>query len=653
LLRGLRQHQEAFMHPLTVPFTSARHTVLAATVALLLGGCAGTPTAPGSSTGAAAAPSSPATPSRQLITSGNQLPRSSVALPVLPSELFRLPMAQLSPLVTGIDTEVRAELERFEIRDRSTLDGYSSTRLTLAMLRGDHAAVPGVIREWRARQEKPAAAATTAMLTEAASAARAAGGDLAAQRRVFRERFEAHVNRLSWEVVANTVRAQKGSLEINNPVVTMASVQSRLDPAARNAGMKLDRGSVVGVLQQRVFIEHVLPFREEAVAVLGDFIARHEKPIADTWTPRTFALKADAPARPVTVGIWDSGVDPSLFRMAAPVAGIGFDLEARLEPGLLQPLGEWAAQWPQVQQWLRGARDVQANVDSPAASAYRRHFAQLKAEEVSGFIESMRLAGNYYHGTHVAGIAVDGNPFARVFAGRITFGWKTEPLPVTEERRERAKAAARATVQAFRDAGARVVNMSFGGSERGGEAALQFHGVGKDGEERRALARRYFTEARDNMRDAMAAAPEILFITTSGNSDSDSGFEETSPADIQLPNLMTIGAVDSAGQETSFSSFGRTTVAHANGYQVDSFIPGGARLKASGTSMAAPQVANLAAKLWALYPELSVAQVRQLILDGAERSGRVNLIHPRRTLELAAALKPNGPRPADWAVPAR
>ena len=50
---------------------------------------------------------------------------------------------------------------------------------------------------------------------------------------------------------------------------------------------------------------------------------------------------------------------------------------------------------------------------------------------------------------------------------------------------------------------------------------------------------------------------------------------------------------------------------------------------------------------WALYPGLSVAQVRQLILDGAERNGRVNLIHPRRTLELAARLQGSGPRPAD------
>jgi hypothetical protein len=51
--------------------------------------------------------------------------------------------------------------------------------------------------------------------------------------------------------------------------------------------------------------------------------------------------------------------------------------------------------------------------------------------------------------------------------------------------------------------------------------------------------------------------------------------------------------------------------------------------------MASPQVANLAAKLFAMKPALTVQQAKALILQGAEKNGRVNLVNPRRTLELA------------------
>jgi hypothetical protein len=50
--------------------------------------------------------------------------------------------------------------------------------------------------------------------------------------------------------------------------------------------------------------------------------------------------------------------------------------------------------------------------------------------------------------------------------------------------------------------------------------------------------------------------------------------------------------------------------------------------------MASPQVANAAAKLFALKPTLTVAQVREALLKGADQRGRVNLVNPRRSAEL-------------------
>jgi subtilisin family serine protease len=97
------------------------------------------------------------------------------------------------------------------------------------------------------------------------------------------------------------------------------------------------------------------------------------------------------------------------------------------------------------------------------------------------------------------------------------------------------------------------------------------------------------------------------------------------------------GAGDRAGDEASFTSYGPTVVVHANGYQVESVIPGGEKVAESGTSMAAPQVTNLAAKLLAVSPKLTPTQLIAIIRDTAEKTadGRRNLIHPAKALAAA------------------
>ncbi len=104
---------------------------------------------------------------------------------------------------------------------------------------------------------------------------------------------------------------------------------------------------------------------------------------------------------------------------------------------------------------------------------------------------------------------------------------------------------------------------------------------------------------------------------------------------------MSIGAVDQAGDETGFTSFGVVDV-YANGFEVTSNVPGCHRLRMSGTSQASPNVTNLAAKILAVNPRLNPMQVRALIVRGADskKAGEreVKLINPSKTMKLLGAM---------------
>lgn len=195
----------------------------------------------------------------------------------------------------------------------------------------------------------------------------------------------------------------------------------------------------------------------------------------------------------------------------------------------------------------------------------------------------------------------------------------------------------RETIEYFKQNCVRVVNMSWSYSPQGFEQALEANNAGGSAEERRQLASRIIEIYAEALREGIASAPEILFVAAAGNDNADNRFIEGVPSSLDLPNLVTAGAVDRAGDEAGLTSYGKVDV-YANGVQVPSRIPGGEVISLSGTSMSAPQVVNLAAKLLALKPGLTVAEVRRAIIEAADEKTigegkRIRLLNPKASLE--------------------
>ena len=114
----------------------------------------------------------------------------------------------------------------------------------------------------------------------------------------------------------------------------------------------------------------------------------------------------------------------------------------------------------------------------------------------------------------------------------------------------------------------------------------------------------------------------------------------TSPRAFACRICSLSGAVDASGKPTTFTTTGKNVDLYADGYQIDSLVPGGQHMKFSGTSMASPQVANLAAKLIVLDPGLNVAQTIALIRKGAtplaDHPGKF-IINPAASVKLLQA----------------
>jgi subtilisin family serine protease len=396
----------------------------------------------------------------------------------------------------------------------------------------------------------------------------------------------------------------------------------------------------------RKSIQFDVPLKAQRSEVLGKYVTAHNVMKPDIWEAREVTLTANDKLTPVLVGIWDSGVDVSIFGenvytdlhpTASGNHGWAFLDDGGVSHDWTYPLtAAQEKEYPTFRDEIKASQDLENGVDSPEAKALQQKMSTYTPEQMHQRSELHKVLGFYMHGTHVAGIAVRGNPAARLVVARFDDQLPDLPFVPTPEWAHRMAADFQQMSDYFRTRNVRVVNLSWGDDPQEIELWLSKTGGPSDPAERKAKAAEIYAIWHDAVETAMKGAPNTLFVCAAGNADSDASFLQDVPAGLHLPNLIAVGAVNQAGDETSFTSYGPTVLVDADGYEVESYVPGGARAKLSGTSMASPNVTNLAAKLFALDPSLTPAQAIELIKAGATASedGRRHLINPKKSVEL-------------------
>ena len=122
-----------------------------------------------------------------------------------------------------------------------------------------------------------------------------------------------------------------------------------------------------------------------------------------------------------------------------------------------------------------------------------------------------------------------------------------------------------------------------------------------------------------------AASKDVLIVNAAGNDGKNMDVEKTFPNDSRdliteiSDNVLTVGAMSANYNENlpaSFSNYGKINVdVFAPGVQIYSTTPEGGYAKFSGTSMAAPSTAGVAALIRSYYPKLSASQVKHILMN--------------------------------------
>lgn len=204
------------------------------------------------------------------------------------------------------------------------------------------------------------------------------------------------------------------------------------------------------------------------------------------------------------------------------------------------------------------------------------------------------------HGTHVAGIIAAARAPADSGLG-IASAVRVIAIRAVPDGDERDKDVANAIRYAV-DNGAQIINMSFG---------------------KPYSPYKHLVDAAVRYADSKG----VLMVHGAGNDGKNLDVEKSFPSPAYLDggrarHWISVGASSwHAGDSlvAPFSNYGKSTVdVFAPGVDIFSTVPGGFEQE-SGTSMASPVVAGLAALLMSYFPDLGAADVRRIILESATK----------------------------------
>ncbi len=595
---------------------------------------------------------------RQFVSRHRDLPRHQYAVKTTVDNLYH-DKAELKDLAQSVKSDISDTLQKYKISDPAEEVQLRAVLVKADIILGD---VDDALKQISEIAKIPARDSSKTLsvfpLKEILISRRHTGDDNALFIEMLKKELQQTLNNQDWNATGQAIARFAGFLEVVHRIYSTDSTIKHIDHSLEANLNHMPATAAYALLDARTTEDLILPYKSIIAQTCRQAIKKNATSPRNIWPERAVRFKKEDGLTPVTVAIWDGGVDTSVFKdqlwinpneevdgidndnngFIDDVNGIAHDLYGEKMSELLPDCYTEDIPIPKLKSILQGYLDLYAGVETEEAENLRQISNSVDQATLESLFGSLYGLSDYSHGTHVAGIAAEGNPFIKMLVVRCDY--HSDPFcPSAEVARAHAKAQEE-TLNYCKKAGVRVINMSWSESLPITEWYIERSYGGKTPAERLRKAEEYFDTINKSLYKIISESPDILFVTSAGNTNQNVDFEELIPSIYDLPNLIAVGSIDKAGNPPTNSSYGKRVRLHANGVNVDSFIVGGSRMRISGTSMASPGVTNLAAKMLAIDPSLTPQEIIQLMEKNGDTIPGTKenfLIHPQRTIQALKA----------------
>lgn len=230
---------------------------------------------------------------------------------------------RFAPFAAAIRRDTEAVLAGYDIADKATRIDLIGVLARLDILEGRYDSALARVDESRSLQDKPADKLVSGFQLRAiALAAKRLGPSGEAYQRAVAEALRRELEALPYALVENDVKRAKVSAELVGETLVLGQAREVLQPMVERTG-SLSSDFAPAIVNARFNLLDVLPLKQTLAAAYGRYLAAHQVTKADIWAERDIVLQPAQVRAPVTIAVWDSGVDTPLYPARSFATALG------------------------------------------------------------------------------------------------------------------------------------------------------------------------------------------------------------------------------------------------------------------------------------------------------------------------------------------